>query len=129
MQAFKYHFAQAYRRYQIRKKATSAAHEYGASANHTQEKESQVNTTDALKSLIFAATEDKEAMENLTSTNLTLSQSLNQSQEKILVLSKKLQALQDHTKTKTPSTKRTALYPKTKANRSATAGLMGEPAN
>ena len=38
-QAFKYHFAQAYRRYQIRKKATAAAHGYGASANHTQETE------------------------------------------------------------------------------------------
>ena len=36
-QAFKYHFAQAYRRYHIRKKETAAAHGYGESANHTQE--------------------------------------------------------------------------------------------
>ena len=34
-QAFKDHFIQAYRRYQIRKKATAAAHGYGASENHT----------------------------------------------------------------------------------------------
>ena len=46
--AFKGHFAQAYRRYQIRKKATAAAHGYGASANHTQETEAQVNTVDVL---------------------------------------------------------------------------------
>ena len=38
-QAFKDHFAQAYRCYQIRKKATAAAHGYGDSANHTQETE------------------------------------------------------------------------------------------
>ena len=36
-QDFKDSFAQAYRRYQIRKKATAAAQGYGASANHTQE--------------------------------------------------------------------------------------------
>ena len=36
-QAFKTHFAQAYMRYQIHKKATAAAHGYGESANHTQE--------------------------------------------------------------------------------------------
>ena len=34
-QAFKDHFAQAYRFYQIHKKATSTAHGYGVSANHT----------------------------------------------------------------------------------------------
>ena len=38
-QSFKDHFAQAYRRYQIRKKATAAAHGYGESENHTQETE------------------------------------------------------------------------------------------
>ena len=53
-------------------------------------------------------------MDNLTSINLTLSQSLTQAQEKMLVLSKQLQALQVHTKAKTPSTKRTALDQKTK---------------
>ena len=47
-QDFKDHFAQAYRRYQIRKKATAATHGYWASANNTQETESQVNTADAL---------------------------------------------------------------------------------
>ena len=58
--------------------------------------------------------EDKEAMANLTSTNLTLSQSLTQEQETILVLSKQMQALQFYTKAKTPSTKSTALDKKTK---------------
>ena len=75
-QAFKDHFAQAYRRYQIRKKATAAAHGYGDSANHTQETESQVNTADALQALACAAMVDKEAMANLTRINLTLLQSL-----------------------------------------------------
>ena len=54
-QAFKDHFAQAYRRYQIRKKSTSAAHGYGASENHTQETEAQVNTADALQALACEA--------------------------------------------------------------------------
>ena len=57
--------------------------------------------------------EDREAMANLNSINLTLSQSLTQAQETILVLSKQLKALQVHTKTKTPSTNRTALDQKT----------------
>ena len=87
-QAFKEHFKQAYRRYQIRKKATAAAHGYGASASNTQETESQVNNADALQALACAAIEYKEAMANLTSTKLTLSQSLTQAQETILVLSK-----------------------------------------
>ena len=117
-QAFKCHFAQAYRRYQIRKKATAAAHGFGASANHTQETESQVNTADALQALACAAMEDKEAMANLTSINLTLSQSLTQAQETILVLSNQLKALQVHTKSKTPSTNRTVLDQKTKDDKS-----------
>ena len=54
-QYFKDHFAQAYRRYQIHKKATAAAHGYRASENHTQETESQVNTAYALQSLACAA--------------------------------------------------------------------------
>ena len=99
---WKDHFAQAYRRYQIRKKSTAAAHGYGASANYTQETEAQFNTVDALQALACAAMEDKEAMANLTSINLTLSQSLTQAQETILVLSKQLQALQ--VQAKTPST-------------------------
>ena len=100
-QAFKDHFAQAYRCYQIRKKATTTAHGSGASANYTQETEAQVNTADALQALACATMEDKEAMANLTSINLILSQILNQTQETILVLSKQLQALQVHTKAKT----------------------------
>ena len=72
--------------------------------------------------------EDKEAMVNLTSINLTLSQSLTQAQETVLVLSKQLHVLKVHTKTKTPASKRTALDQKPKMlNLSATAGLMGEP--
>ena len=67
-----------------------------------------------LQELAYAAMEDKEAMANLTSINLTLPQSLTQAQETILVLSKQLQALQVHTKENTPSTNRTALDQKTK---------------
>ena len=51
---------------------------------------------------------------NLNSINLTLSQSLNPLQDTILVFSKQLQALQVHTKAKTPSTKRSTLDQKTK---------------
>ena len=72
-QDFKDHFTQAYRRYQIRKKATSAAHGYGASENHTQETEDQFNTADAMQALACAAMECKEAIANLTSINITLS--------------------------------------------------------
>ena len=71
-QDFKENLAQAYRRYQICKKVTATANGYGASANHTQETEAQVNTADALQALACAAMEDKEAMANLTSINLTL---------------------------------------------------------
>ena len=91
--AFKDHFSQAYRGYNIRKKAISAAHGYEEPASHTHEAESQVNTVDTLQALACAAMEDKEAMANLTSINLTLLQSLTQSQEIILVISKQLQAL------------------------------------
>ena len=113
-QDFKDNFAQAYRRYQINKKATAAAHGYGTSKNHTKETEAQVTTVDALQALACASMEDKEAMANLTGINLTFSQSLTQAQETILVLSKQLQVLQVHTKADTPSTKRTALDQKTK---------------
>ena len=57
-------------------------------------------------------------MVNLTSINLTLLQSLTQAQETILVISKQLQALQVHTKAKTPSTNRTTLDQKTKDSKS-----------
>ena len=56
------------------------AHGYGAIANHTQEKEAQVNNADALQALACAAMEEKEALANLTSINPTLSQSLTHAQ-------------------------------------------------
>ena len=45
---------------------------------------------DLLQELACAATEDKEAMANLTSINLNLSQNFTQVQETILVLSKQI---------------------------------------
>ena len=96
-QDLKHHLSQAYMQYHTRKKSTAADHGYGASSNHKQETEAQINTADALQALACAEMEDNEAMENLTTINLTLSQSLTQAQEKILVLSKKLQALQVYT--------------------------------
>ena len=68
----------------------------------------------ALQALACAEMENEEVMANLTSISLTLSQSLTQAQEKILVLSKKMQALQVQTQKKTPATNRTALDKKTK---------------
>ena len=56
--------------------------------------------------------EDKETMKNLTSINMTLSHSLNQEQEKSLVLSKKIQALQTHTNPKIPATEKPATHNK-----------------
>ena len=73
---------------------------------------------DVLKALACAAMEYKEAMANLTSINLTLSQSLTQAQETILVICKQLQALQVHTKSKTSSAKRTTLDQKIKDDKS-----------
>ena len=97
------------------------------SENHKQETEAQVNTADALQALACVAIEDKEPMAKLTKINLTLSHSLTQAQETILVLSKHLQALQFQTKKKTPATKITALdFKKRMLNRSATTGLVGE---
>ena len=58
-QAFKDHFAQAYRRYHIRKKATTETHGYGVSANHLQDTETQVNTIDALQALACVSMEGK----------------------------------------------------------------------
>ena len=52
--------------------------------------------------------ENKKAMENLTSINLTLSQSINQAQETILVLSKQLQELQAQTNSKKLATEKPA---------------------
>ena len=59
-QAFKDHFSQTYRRYQILNKESFAAHEYGAASNHTQEIYAQVNTEDTLQALACEAMEDKE---------------------------------------------------------------------
>ena len=70
----------SYRRYQIYKKATTAAHGYGAAENHAQETDAQMIIIDALQALANMIIENKEAMENLARINLTLSQSLNQSQ-------------------------------------------------
>ena len=75
-----------------------AAHGYGAAENQTQETDFKVNTADAMQSIACSAMEDKKGMANLTSINLTLSQSLMQAQEKILVLYKLLQALQTQPK-------------------------------
>ena len=87
-QDFNDHLSQAYRQNHICNKTTIAAHGYGASVNHTQEIYAQVNTRYALQELAYSATEDKEAMTNLISINLTLFQSPMQAQEKMLVLSK-----------------------------------------
>ena len=92
-QAFKDDISQDYRRYQISKKLTAAAHGYGASENHTQKTDAQVNIADALQEISSAAMEEKEAMANRNSIKLTLSQILTQAQEIIYVLSKQLQAL------------------------------------
>ena len=67
-------------------------------------------------------------MDNLSIINLTISQSLTQAQQKILLLYKQLKALLVHTKTKTTATKRKSLRKKLRMlNRSATSELMGEP--
>ena len=50
-QAFKYQFSQAYKWYQIRKKASAAANGYWASENHAQEIESQLNTAYSLQAI------------------------------------------------------------------------------
>ena len=108
-QAFKDHFFQAYRWYHIRKKATAVSHGYGASANHAQKKESQVFTVDVLQALACAAMEEKEAMANLTIINITLSQSLTQAQDTIMMLSNQLQALEAQSKAKKQTTKKLVL--------------------
>ena len=96
----------------------AADHWYGASENYTQGTDARVNTTDALQALACAATEDKEAMEKLTRIKLILSHSPTQSQEKILVLSKQVQALQTQAKAKTPITEISVLDKKTKETKS-----------
>ena len=116
-QAFKDHFSQAYKHYHIRKKETSAAHGYGASANHAHESDAQVTNVDALQALVNTTMEYMEAMANLKSINLKLSQSLTQAQEPVLVLSKQLQELQAHTNAKKPATEKPATDTKTRDNK------------
>ena len=62
--------------------------------------------------------EDKEEMANLTSIKLSLYQSPTKAQETILVLSKKLQALQTQAKENEPNTERPVLENKTRENKS-----------
>ena len=66
-------------------------------------------TTDGLQEISCAAIEDKEAMANFTSINLTLSQSLTQAQKTILVISNQLQELQAQLKAKKPTTEKMVL--------------------
>ena len=54
-QEIKDNFSQACRRYHICKKATVAAHGYGASENHAEETEAKVMTVDALQALVCAS--------------------------------------------------------------------------
>ena len=85
-------------------------------------------TAYALQALANETMEDKEEMENLTSINLTLSQSLTQSQETMLVLSKQLQALHAQTNSKNLATEKPATDKKNiSANQIATARLMEGP--
>ena len=86
-----------------------AAHGYGSSAKHTQETESQVITADILQALACTSMEDKEAIANLDSINLTLSQSITQAHETVLVISKRLQALKSQENSKTPTTEKQLL--------------------
>ena len=95
-----------------------ATHGYGAAGNYTQETYDQVNTANALQALAFEEMEDKEAMANLTSINLPLSQSLMQAQEKILEISKEIQALHTHEKAKIPTAEIPLLNNNTKETKS-----------
>ena len=74
-------------------KATDAAHRHGVSANHVHETDSQTMTVDAIQAIANETKEYKKSMENLRIINLTLSETLTQAQEAILVLSKQLQTL------------------------------------
>ena len=63
----------------------------------------------ALQALACTVMEDREEMVNFNSINLILSQSLMQSQEKILELPKQLQALQAKENKKKPTTEKPVL--------------------
>ena len=75
-------------------------------------------TVDALQELACEAMEYKESMSNLTSINLTLSWSLTEAQETMLVLSKQLQVLQSQSKAKKPTTNKLAMEKKTRVKKS-----------
>ena len=75
-------------------------------------------TVDALQALSFAELGIKEAMANLSSINLTLSHSLTQAQETMLVISKQLQELQVQAKANTPTTEKRVLDKNTRDTKS-----------
>ena len=116
-QNFKDHFARSYRCYKIRKKASATAHGYGTSENHAHETEAHMTTVGTIQTIENATMEDKEAMEKLTSINLTLSQTLPQEREEIMTFSKKLQTLQAQMNSKKPSTNKPATDKKKSINK------------
>ena len=71
-----------------------------------QEKDAQIIMEDSPKYLANGTTEYKDAMENLTSINLTLSQNLDQAQEAILALYKQMHAIQTHMNNKKTTTEK-----------------------
>ena len=75
-------------------------------------------TADALQALKNETMEYKEAMVNLTRINLTLSQSLNQAQETILVPSKQLKSLKANINAKKTATEIPATDKKTRGKNS-----------
>ena len=75
-------------------------------------------TEDAFQALTNETMEDKGETENLIIINLTLHYILNQAQETILVLSKKLQALQAQTNSKKPATEKPSTDNKQHLNKS-----------
>ena len=79
---------------------------------------SKFMTEYALQELACIEMKEKEAMANLTRINLTLSHSLTQALETILVLSKQLHALKDQAKSKTPTTEIPVMEKKTRDTKS-----------
>ena len=75
-------------------------------------------TEDALQVFPNEKIEYKEAMSILTRIDLTISQSLTQSQETLLVITKQLQLLQAHTSSNKPSTEKLETDKKQHLNKS-----------
>ena len=75
-------------------------------------------TADAMQALANATMEYKEEMSNHTRINLTLSQSLTQAQEAILLLFEQLQTLQAHMNSKKSVTEKPATENKNSLNKS-----------